>query len=370
MKQVRVLAFSGPEDSIRLESILESEYVNKMALLAPIKSNLERAVSMPVDAVILYTRTFTPEEAAFLEALYMQRNDLAMLLMVPEANADLLSRAMDCGITRVVTPDMTSDEICRAMSNEITKLRTRNSSLRVQNFDSRTVAVCGAKGGCGKTTVAVNLALALQKEGKKVALLDLDLDFGDVAVFLNLPRSEGISDLAGESKLTSATINNYLVRHSSGVLVLSAPTSPEFAELVKPEHIERIVTIMRAEFDYLIFDTPSNLSDCTLAVLEQSDAVYMVTNPEISALKDTRICMEVMKALDFFRKVRLVLNKEGDSYISARDVEGALDMKPSLILPFDYKTCVSAVNRGVPLVTAAPKAKISREICKFAAGAV
>jgi len=367
MKQIRVLALSSPEDSIRLESILECEYVNKMALLQPVKANLERAVSLPVDALILYTRSFSGEEAAFLEALYMQRNDLVMVLMVPEASAELMARAMGCGISRVVTADMSADEICNALSTELTKLRSRKSALQIQDYDSRTLAIFGAKGGCGKTTVAVNLALALEKAGKKVCLMDFDLDYGDVGSFLNLPRSEGVSDLIGEPKLTSAVVNNYLVRYSTGISVLCAPSSPEFAELVKPEHIERLVTILRGEYDYLIFDTPANLADCTISVLEQSDVVYMVTNPEISTMRNTRVCLEVLKALDIYRKIRLILNKDGESYITARDVEGALDMKPVLTLPLDYKTCVASINRGVPLLQTAPKAKMSKDILKFAA---
>lgn len=367
MKQIRVLALSDPEYSTQLESILECEYINRMAIMQPISANLERAVSLPVDVVILYTYKFSESEVKFLEQLYMRRTDMAMVLLCPEAGADIMTRAMTCGVSRVVTTDMDPKDICSSLVMELARLRNRQSSMRVQDYDSRVVTVYGAKGGCGKTTVAVNLAVALQKSGKKVALLDLDLEFGDVGVFLNLPRCEGISDLIGEPKLTASTVSNYLVRHASGVMVLCAPPSPEYAELVHPDHIERIVTVLRAEYDYLIFDTPSTMNDCTLAAMEQADVIYMITNPEISTLKNTRVCLEILKTLDYFRKVKMILNRDGESFISERDVENALDMKLALVIPADGKSNISAINRGIPVVTSAAKSKLSKTVTGFTA---
>ena len=365
MKQIRVLALADSENSARLESLLDRENVNRMALLAPVKMNLERAASLPVDGVVLGTSELSEKECAFLEQLYLQRTDLAVIVLTPAADAALLERAMGCGVSRVLTYGVSSEELCSRLEEEITRIRSRAASVKVEEYDSRVVAVFSAKGGAGKTTMATNLAVSLQNAGKKVALLDFNLEFGDVGIFLNLPKCETVADLAEEEKITSGVVNNYLFRYSNGLKVLCAPPSPEYAELIHPEHIERIVTVLRAEYDYLIFDMASAFNECMLAALEQADVIYTVTNPEIPTLKDTRVCLEVLKTLDYFHKVKLILNKAGDSYISGKDVENALEMKASLVVPSDIKACISAVNRGIPVVTASPRSKMSRAIIKY-----
>lgn len=367
MRQIRVLAIADMDNAARLETILDRENVNRMALLAPEKMNLERAASLPVDAAVLCTTTLNEQECQFLEQLFLIRADLAMIVLCPTLDTRIMERAMKCGVVRVINYNTKPEDICALMEQEINRLRNRQSNVRVKDYDSRVVAVMSAKGGTGKTTIAVNLAIALQKAGKKVALLDLSLEFGDVGIFLNLPKCEGISDLAGEDKIKASTASNYLFRHASGVMVLCAPASPEYAELVHPEQIERIVTVLRAEYDYLIFDLPAALNnDCSLAAMEQADDIFVITTPEIPALKNTKICIEVLKTLDYSQKVKLILNRDGESYISLKDVENALSLKPVLTIPSDTKSCVSAINRGIPLVTASPHSKASRAIINFA----
>lgn len=365
MKQIRLLALAEPEHVTEIEELLESEYINRMATLRPQKVNLERAVSLPVDAVVLLTTAFKEDESRFIEQLFMLRNDVAIILISGKVDTELYSRAISCGINRVIPSNTPKDDIQKAVENEISRLRSRKNSSMVQDYDSRVISVFGAKGGCGKTTTAVNLAAALQKSGKKVALLDLHLEFGNVGIFLNLPHCDTISDLISESKITASTASSYLFRHGSGLYVLCAPPSPEFAELIKPDHIERIITVLRPDFDYLVIDLASSLNDCTLAAFDMSDSIYFVTNPEISALKDTKVCLEVLKTLDYMRKIRLVLNRSGDSYISEHDVEQALEFKPYLIIPSDVKASVSAINRGIPVINASPRSKMSKAIIRY-----
>ena len=362
MKQIRVLALSEPENTGRLQEILECESFNRMASLRPHRANLERAVSLPVDAAVLLAPVLTADAAHFAGQLYMQRSDIALLLLCETADTEALSRAMDCGIGRVLTLNTPPEEIRRAVEQEIARVRGRQNTTRVQDYDSRVISTFSSKGGCGKTTLAVNFAVALQKAGKKVAVVDLNLAFGDVGTFLNLPHCDTISDLIAEGKITASTVESFLFRHGSGVQVLCAPPSPEYAELIKPEHVERLATVLRADFDYVIFDLAPSLDEVVLTALDMSDAVYMLTNPEIATLRDTRICLNVFRTLDHARKVRLVLNRAGDSYISEKDVETALELKPELVLPADRKSAISAVNRGIPVVTAYPKSKLSKAL--------
>lgn len=365
MRQLKVLAVSTPDSAAKLEALLDCASLNRMATLQPQVENLDRAASLPVDAVVLLSDEMTDAECAFMERLFMTRSRLAFILISQEAGALLLTKAMRCGISKVLTTDLGQERICRSIEEEILRVLSRQDSAEVRNYESRVISVFGTKGGSGKTTVAVNLAIALNGIGKKTVLVDLDLQFGDVGVFLNLPRCDTISDLVSEGNLNASTVNSYLCRHSCGVDVLCAPVSPELAELVKPEHIERIVTVLRSEYDYVILDTAPKLDDGTLTALEQSDTIYFVTMPEIPTLKNTRICLGILKTLNLGDKIRLVLNREGDPFVSRKDVHSSLELEPVLCIPSDTRHASAAINRGIPVIVSAPRSKLSKAILKF-----
>lgn len=365
MSQLKVLAVSSLENAAVLEELLECEDLNRMATLQPAGENLDRAASFPVDAVVVLSHEMTPSECDFVERLYMSRGKLAFVLICEAAEAGILSRAMSCGIMRVLTADMGKERVCKGIRDEIARVQNRTDSAEIREYDSRVISVFSTKGGSGKTTLAVNLAAALQKAGKRVVLVDADLQFGDVGVFMNLPRRDTISDLVSESNLNASTVNSFLVRHRSGVDVLCAPVSPELAELVKSEHIERIVTVLRSEYDYVILDTAPLLDDINLTALEQSDTIYFVTTPEIPTLKNTRICIGILRTLNYADRIRLVLNREGDPYVKRRDVKVSLELEPVLCIPNDSRHASGAVNRGIPVVTASPRSRISKAITRF-----
>lgn len=365
MDQLKVLAVASGADIARLEEILECESINRMASLEPRAEEVDRAVSLPVDAVVMLTDRLTAEESAFLEKLYMSRSKLAFILLCRRADTVLMARAMENGVTKLMTTDRPYAEIREGIAEETERIRSRSESAAVRQFDSRVLSIFSPKGGCGKTTVAVNLAIALQQAGKQVALLDLDLQFGDVGVFLNLPRCDTFSDLAGEPSLTPAVVKSYLFAHRSGVKVLCAPSSPELAELVKPETVERVITVLRAEFDYLILDQAPKLDDIALVSLEHSDCIYLITNPEIPTLKNSRVCMGILKTLGLGDKIRLIINKAGDRLVSQKDVERSLDIKASLAIPWDSKTASEAINRGIPAVECSRRSKMTKAFVKY-----
>jgi pilus assembly protein CpaE len=260
---------------------------------------------------------------------------------------------------------MDAKDIQEGIITEIDKLNARHTEVEEERYDTKVVSVFGTKGGTGKTTVAVNFAVALQKIGKKVLIIDLDLQFGDVGVFLDVPRFDTISDLVKEKDFNASTINNYLYTHTTGLKVLCAPQSPEFAETVKPEHIVKITEAMKNSLDYIIFDLGPILDDCVLQALDLSDSIYFITTPEISTLKNTKVCMNVMETLGLAEKVKFVLNKNGDSYVKQKDTEATLNAEVVLAIPSEAKNAITAINRGIPLVIGEPKSKVSKTINKF-----
>ena len=322
---------------------------------------------MPVDAVVVYSDTMDDTEQRFIEQLYMTRGKIAFVLVCNHPTADTYGKAMSCGISRILPADSTPGEISAAVISEIVKIQNRVESADVREYDSRVLSVFSTKGGTGKTTIAVNLAAALQRLGKKVALIDLDLQFGDVSVFLNIPHCETISDLAAEQAITPNVVNSFLYKHRTGLQVLCGPESPELAELVKPELIDSVLNILRVEFDYVICDLAPSIDDVSLMAVDRSDTVYFVTTPEIPTLKNTHTCLTVLSQLNYGEKIQLVVNRDGDSYVTEKDVKTALNKDVGIVIPNDPKAAAAAMNRGIPVVLAAPKANISKTIYSFAA---
>ncbi len=296
----------------------------------------------------------------------MTRKKLCLLLVCNDYDADLMARAMDCGISRVISLSDGEDRLCDSVINAVERERSRKTTEGSVIYDSRVVSVFGTKGGTGKTTLAVNLAAALVKLGKKTAILDLDLQFGDVGIFLDITKADSIADIINENDFKYPTLKSYLYNHRSGLYVLCAPSSPEYAETALPEHIEKIVSSLRSEFDFLVLDLPPVFNECSLTALDLSDSVYFIVNPDISTLKNTKTCFGVMKSLKLDGKIKLALNKDGCSRITKKDIENILEMKVRLIMPYDTKTAVTAINRGAPFTLSMESSKLSKAVKAFA----
>jgi pilus assembly protein CpaE len=206
--------------------------------------------------------------------------------------------------------------------------------------------------------------------GKRVALIDGGLQFGDVGVLLNLnPKNQSIADLAREmnSGADMDTLEGTLVEHSSGIRVLMAPPSPEMAELVTADHLGRIVGALRKTHDVVVIDSTANLLDATLAFMDQSDVVLTVLTLEITNIKNIRQFLALMDQLNYPEsKIQLVLNRADSGYgIRFQDVESSIGRKISHSVVSDGRTVVFALNRGVPFVVASRQAKVSEDLVRL-----
>lgn len=365
MKQYKILAMASIENERRVKDILDTQKFNYVGTLSLDEKGVRKAMNSTMDALVVMAHKLTTENCGLLEQIYMARKNLVIVLITDKCDINTLTEAMSCGIGKVLTTDMDKNKIQDSIIGEIKKNINRGINSEEKKHDSKIISIFGTKGGAGKTTVAVNLAVALQKKEKKVLLIDLDLQFGDVGVFMDVPLFDTISDLVTEGDYNSATVNSYIFNHSSGVHLLLAPQSPEFAELVKPEHVNKIVEAVKDSFDYIIFDLGPTLDECVLQALELSNTIYFIITPEISTLKNTKTCMNVLSTLELAKKVKFVLNKDGDSYVKKKDMEAALDDEIVLVIPSEPKNAIASINRGVPIVIANPKSKTSKEIIKF-----
>lgn len=229
--------------------------------------------------------------------------------------------------------------------------------LQVKSRKGKMVLICSAKGGVGKTSLAVNLAIALSKKKLQVALLDGDFQFGDVSVAMDLGSSFSISDVAESiGNLDSVSLNGFLSKHSSGVRVLAAPESPEMADLVTPEIIHEICDCILEDFDYLIVDTGVGLNDQTLTLMEKADEILLITTLELISIKNTKRLQQIFKSLEFQDKVKVILNRSTmESVIEAGQVPQILHLDHLYSIPNNFQVASKSLNLGIPFVINQPR---------------
>jgi pilus assembly protein CpaE len=304
-----------------------------------------------------------------------------VVMMSVQGEADYLRRSMLAGAREFLVKPFSSDELTASIRQVSARERDKQRRIGVPvaaggeaapvaQGPGRVAAVFSPKGGVGRTTIAVNLAVAAVSLGKRVALVDASFQFGDVGVLLNLnPRNKSIADLASEIQTGEAeSLETFLIAHSSGVQVLLAPPSPEQAELIGPAAVRRVLERLRTDHDLVVVDCPSSFNEPTLAVLDHADVILTLLSLEITSVKNMRLFLKVAEQLGYGpEKVRLVLNR-ADSTLGIRvaDVEHSIGRKVDHTIVSDGRSVVYALNRGVPFFTSNRQAQVSQDILRLA----
>jgi pilus assembly protein CpaE len=289
--------------------------------------------------------------------------------MSVQGEADYLRRSMLAGAREFLIKPFSSDELVSSIRRvyQLGASRRQAMPAMVQTgvgagakaeikpqAAGKIVTIFSAKGGVGCSTIAVNLAIALQQSAaSKVAIVDTSLQFGDIGVLLNLYASRTIADLASlADELDDELINDIFLSHSSGVKALLAPPRPEVADTVTPALVGNVLDRLRTMFDIILVDTGSTLDDVVLNVLDISDKIIVVTTPEIPAIKNAKLFFEVTEALEYEReRIMFILNKVDKRInIRAEDIEANIKYKIEGQLPFDERTVTTSVNQGIPYV--------------------
>ncbi len=224
-------------------------------------------------------------------------------------------------------------------------------------------AVIAGKGGVGKTVVAINLATELRTAGsRRVVLVDLSLQFGDIAAALALPTDRTIGDLLGEDHLADhELVRDTLVAGPGGISVMLAPITPDVADGITPAHLTTLVETLRADFDHIVLDTPSYLTETTLNAVTLADHVVLVTDLSVPGVKNTRLVRGVLDALKVPPTRVLVVgnHRESAGELDSRGAEKFLGTTIVAEIPYDATVVATSINTGVPFVIKEPRAKAS-----------
>jgi pilus assembly protein CpaE len=234
----------------------------------------------------------------------------------------------------------------------------------------RLLAVYSPKGGVGTTTTAANLAVALaSKANARVALIDLDLQFGDVGALLDLHSANSIAELIGHDELGLELIDETFMKHSSGLRVLVAPDDLEVVSTIDPDEVIRLLEQLRPFFDYIVCDLWSSFEDLTVGVLRSADRVLLVTTPELPALRNLqRVLNSARSDVQLDDKVLVVANRfPGKTGLSREDMTKAVGRPIAATIPSEGVSVTDAINRGVSLLDARLHTKIARNYHDLAA---
>jgi len=318
--------------------------------------------------VVIGPRATTGDALAFSAALRLARPAVGVILARREVDVTLLTRALQSGVREVVQAgdNAALAAACRR-SYEVSR-RMLTAPVDEDSTPGEIVTVFAAKGGCGKTALAVNLGVALAKHAARVCVVDLDLSFGDVAISVQLDPLRTIVDalpMAGHIDVAGA--GSLLTRYQPGLDMVLAPVTPGDGEKIPPRLVGELLAVLRSMFDFVVVDTPAQFSEHVLTAMDVSSQLVLLTTPDVPALKNLRVALDMLDLLSYPRQIRSVVVNRADSKVglSLEHVERVVRCPIAAHIPSSRAVPVS-INKGVPITLDSPGHPVSQAVVKFA----
>jgi pilus assembly protein CpaE len=296
-----------------------------------------------------------------------------IFLTSPRLDPTLLLEALRAGAKEFFSQPIKKDEVKAALL----KFRDRKEKTKFdgeKKKKGKIIDVIGSKGGVGNTTIAVNLATSLSESGESplVALIDMNLLFGEIPIFLNIESGFNWGEVARNiARLDSTYLMSILYKHSSGVYVLPSPTGLDGVNVATPEIIEMLLGVMRNVFDYIVIDGGQAIDDISLKILEMSETVFLVAILSLPCLTNVKRLLWIFQKLGYPQKdiIKIIINRHQDkkSVIPIKEAEEGVNQKIYWFVPNDYPTTMSAINQGKTLSAVAPNADVSKNLRSLAA---
>jgi pilus assembly protein CpaE len=334
------------------------------------KEAIQISQDMQPDVVLMDINMPDMDGISATEAIRLKQPAVQVVILSVQGDQNYMRRAMLAGARDFLTKPPMGDELISAIRRAGSMAqaeRSKNAQMPVAPVLGNVGAVMGysaprgkivtvysPKGGTGCTTIAVNLALTLHNDDTHVALVDGNLQFGDVAVFMNEQGKNTIVDLAPRAEeLDPEIVEEVMLKHgASGLHILAAPGRPEYAEKVSSGQFTKVLEYLRQMYAYVVVDTASLLTDSNLSAIDVSDLVVLVTTQDIPSIKNCRLFLDLSQTLGIDRERILFIMNRFDKRINITPDRVTENLKQEVVsvIPLDEATATKAVNRGVPFV--------------------
>jgi pilus assembly protein CpaE len=340
-------------------------------------TNVEDAISAngPFDVLIAGPSLSTKTGLSALQAIHDETPATALVLAFAKRPDATLREIIRTGAIDLLQLPVADRNLYDAVERAISMSRSQptepamavHSTAPAGNLGT-VFTVSSATGGCGKTFYATNLAYYLhQYTGKRTVIIDLDLQFGEVSTALRLRPRFTISDLLSREDIDEVDlathIDDYVVTHDSGVMVLPAPKDPSDADRIHPVDVQRVIEAARKKFDYVIVDTPAALTEIVLAAFDLSNQLYVMATLDLPSVRHMGVFLNTLEKLKISSdNVKLILNKaERDVGLDVDQVTRLFPQGFTSVLPY-AKEVTKSVNVGTPVLAFAPQADVSRRM--------
>jgi pilus assembly protein CpaE len=317
------------------------------------------------------------EEAAEMVGEFTRRHPGKPVIVVCGASPNgFITRLIEAGADDIVRLPQNADpaaleDVGEQIAFALQKAAARKDGAAAARAatDGCLICVLGPKGGIGKTLTASNLAVSFVEEGHTAAVVDLDLQFGDVGLALGLTPHKTIYDLARSSgSMDEDKVEAFMAVHDSGLRALLAPTRPDQASIVTPEFLTSVYTTLRGAYDYVVVDTPPGFTPEVIASIDSASEVCMVGMLDSLSLKNTKLGLETLELMGYpSERVRLVLNRADSRVGITRDDAAAIIGRPPDVLVPSSRDIARSINESVPIAMAQPRSEAGRAFHSLAA---
>ena len=346
---------------------------------------IDIAQEVEPDVILMDINMPDMDGIAATEAIRQKRPFVQVIILSVQSDQNYMRRAMLAGARDFLTKPPMGDELISAIRRAGTMAHqekakggsstavTSSGLPTVPNISSsqgKVITVYSPKGGTGCTSVAVNLGIALHNDETRSVIVDGNLQFGDVAVFVNEQGKNTILDLASiAEELDPEIVGNVMIKHNaSGVHVLAAPTRPEQAESITGQQFLQILKYLRRLYAYVIVDTPSMLTDVVLSSVDESDIIVLIATQDIPAIKNARLFLDLVSSLGVEReRIVFTMNRYDKRIgITPEKIGENLKVDVAAIIPLDERVVIPSVNRGVPFILGSKPQPASEGILSLA----
>jgi pilus assembly protein CpaE len=321
----------------------------------------------PTDLLVVACPGYSDRALFLVDGAVKQRPERPVVVVCEGSPNGFVQRVFEAGADDLLTLPQSPDDLLFALRKAVARRQGASAATGVAL--SPMICVLGPKGGTGKTLTSCNLAVSLAQSGHKVAVVDLDLQFGDVGLALGLAPERTLYELAKSGgSLDDEKLDGYLATHSSGARALIAPTRPDHAGAVTTEFLREVYAALRASHEYVIVDTPPGFTPEVIASIDSSSHVCMVGMLDSLSLKNTKLGLETLELMGYEgQRMRLVLNRADSRVgITHDDVVSIIGRKPDVFVPSD-RDIPRSVNEGTPIVLAKSRSDAAKAFRSLAA---